>query len=96
MTRLRDARADVDLRIFWSQFANAKQHLPRRIVLSIRGESGCQRELVGSVVAIDRSCAAERPDRRLGLTARQVALPASYRQRRPEVEARGSLQPPHG
>ena len=74
MTRFESRELNVHLRIFWSQFADAKQHLPGRIVLSIGSEGSCQGEPVGSVVAIDRRGAAQRPDGRFGLAAREVML----------------------
>ena len=74
MTRFESRELNVHLRIFRSQFANTKQHLRGRIVLSI-GREGCrQGEPVGSVVAIDCCGAAQRPDGRFGLAGRQVVL----------------------
>ena len=66
---------DVDLRIFWRRGANAEQHLPGRIVLVIGSQAGCQREPVGTVVAVDRSCAPERPDSRLDLAVSKAVFP---------------------
>src|SRR5262245_58616304 len=42
----------------------------------IGSEAGGQREAVGAVVTVDRCSATERPDRRLGLPVRKVALSA--------------------